>query len=155
MSPGSRPTSVPSGILIHPTIWPQYTNVTDRQDRYEGMLMIQHKAEKDTISWLNSEATNDYSTLKQVVRVIWHKTASVLVGWRKHRFSRIEQLAPMYLPIWAHWRHLSNMIEPVLPSAHPSPQSILAQLMAESPYTYNGLFFPPKLPLWWRYLDPI
>jgi len=28
----SRPTSVPSGILIHPAIWPQYTNVTDRQD---------------------------------------------------------------------------------------------------------------------------
>jgi len=35
MSPGPRPTSVravPSGILIHPTFWPQYTNVTDRQD---------------------------------------------------------------------------------------------------------------------------
>jgi len=58
VSPEPRPTSVPSGVLIHPTIWPQYTNVTDRQDRYEGMLMIQHKAEKDTISSLNSEATN-------------------------------------------------------------------------------------------------
>jgi len=33
ISPGPRPTSVPSGILIHPTIWPQYTNVIDRQDR--------------------------------------------------------------------------------------------------------------------------
>ena len=32
MSPEPRPTSVPSGILIHPTIWPQCTNVTDRQD---------------------------------------------------------------------------------------------------------------------------
>ena len=31
MSPGTRPISVPSGILIHPTVWPQYTNVTDRQ----------------------------------------------------------------------------------------------------------------------------
>jgi len=32
MSPGPRPTSVPSGILIHPTIWPQYTGYrqTDR-----------------------------------------------------------------------------------------------------------------------------
>jgi len=28
---GPRPTSVPSDILIHPTVWPQYTNVTDRQ----------------------------------------------------------------------------------------------------------------------------
>jgi len=26
-----RPTFVPSVILIHPTVWPQYTNVTDRQ----------------------------------------------------------------------------------------------------------------------------
>ena len=24
MSPGPRPTSVPSGILIHPALWPQY-----------------------------------------------------------------------------------------------------------------------------------
>jgi len=31
MWPGPRPTFVPSGILIHPTVWPQYTNVTDRQ----------------------------------------------------------------------------------------------------------------------------
>jgi len=31
MSPGPRPTSVLSGILIHPTVWPQYTNVTYRQ----------------------------------------------------------------------------------------------------------------------------
>jgi len=29
MSPGRRPTSVPSGMLIHQTVWPQYTNVTD------------------------------------------------------------------------------------------------------------------------------
>jgi len=26
-------------------------------------------------------------------------------------------------PIWAHWHHLANMTELVLPSAHPSPQS--------------------------------
>ena len=31
MSPGPSPSSVPSGILIHPTVWPQYTNVTYRQ----------------------------------------------------------------------------------------------------------------------------
>jgi len=24
---------MPSFILIHPTVWPQYTNVTDRTDR--------------------------------------------------------------------------------------------------------------------------
>ena len=26
--PGPSPTSIPIGILIHPTVWPQYTNVT-------------------------------------------------------------------------------------------------------------------------------
>jgi len=36
VSPGPRPTSVPSDILIHPTVWPQYTNVTDRQDRQDN-----------------------------------------------------------------------------------------------------------------------
>ena len=36
MSPGSRSTSVPSGILIHPTVWPQYTNVTALQTGQTG-----------------------------------------------------------------------------------------------------------------------
>jgi len=37
--PGPRPTSVPSGILIHPTVCPQYTNVRDRQiDRQDRQL---------------------------------------------------------------------------------------------------------------------
>ena len=31
MWPGPRPTSMPSFILMQPTVWPQYTNVTDRQ----------------------------------------------------------------------------------------------------------------------------
>jgi len=33
MWPGPRPTCVPSFIVIHPTVWPQYTNVTDKTDR--------------------------------------------------------------------------------------------------------------------------
>jgi len=28
--PGTRPTGEPSFILIRPTVWPQYTNVTDK-----------------------------------------------------------------------------------------------------------------------------
>ena len=34
--PSLRATSIPSDILIHPTVWSQYTNVTDRQDRTDG-----------------------------------------------------------------------------------------------------------------------
>ena len=56
--PGPRPTSVTSGTLIHPTIWPQYTNVTDRQtdrdrtgqDRQQsesiGLTVLQTVAQK-------------------------------------------------------------------------------------------------------------
>jgi len=58
-------------------------------------------------------------------------------------------------PMWAHWRHMVNTIEHVLPSAHPSPQSnskligsaISAQLMAENPYTLQWAIPSPKLPL--------
>ena len=33
MWPVSRSTCMPSFIFIHPVVWPQYTNVTDKQDR--------------------------------------------------------------------------------------------------------------------------
>jgi len=33
---GPSPTCMPSFILIRPTVWPQYTNVRDRQDRQTG-----------------------------------------------------------------------------------------------------------------------
>ena len=36
MWPGPRPTCTPSFILIHPNVWPQYTNVTERTDRQTG-----------------------------------------------------------------------------------------------------------------------
>jgi len=52
MLSGPRPTSVPSGILIHPVVWPQYTNVTNRtgQDRQWsdriGRTVLQTAAQK-------------------------------------------------------------------------------------------------------------
>ena len=56
MWPGPRLTSMPSFILIHPTIWPQYTNVADRKtgqtDRQRshsiGRTVLQTVAQKDT-----------------------------------------------------------------------------------------------------------
>jgi len=35
MWPGPRLTCMPSFILIRPTVWPECTNVTDRQDRQD------------------------------------------------------------------------------------------------------------------------
>ena len=53
MWPGQRPTCVPSFILIRPTVWPQCTNVTDRQDRTDrkrsdsiGRTVLQTVAQK-------------------------------------------------------------------------------------------------------------
>jgi len=37
--PGPRPTCMPSFILIRQNVWPQYTNVRDRQDRQDNRLI--------------------------------------------------------------------------------------------------------------------
>jgi len=75
---------------------------------------------------------------------------------RPHR-RRIRQVAQMYPPMKAYWRHLANTIEFVLPSAQSSPQPkrqfdrfsrFFAQLTAESPYTLQwDTPFPSKLPI--------
>ena len=45
MWPGPRPTCVPSVILIHPTVWPQFINVTDRAtDRQTDREVRQDRA---------------------------------------------------------------------------------------------------------------
>jgi len=50
LHPGPRATSVPSGILIHPTVWPQYTNVTDGQDRqYNGRPKMTNFIHQETM----------------------------------------------------------------------------------------------------------
>jgi len=80
--------------------------------------------------------------------------------WSKHRRRRrtVQSHSPggaNVLPMWAHWCHLANTIELMLPSAHPSPQSkqhidlLSHSCTAHSRklYTYNGLFFPLKLSL--------
>ena len=35
-SPGLRPTFIPSGTLNRPTVWPQYINVANRQERTDS-----------------------------------------------------------------------------------------------------------------------
>ena len=50
MSPGSRPTSVSSGIVIHPTVWPQYTDVTNRQDKQTGQTRQRSRSVGRTVS---------------------------------------------------------------------------------------------------------
>ena len=46
MSHVSRPTSISSGILIHPTVWPQFANVTDGTDRTDRKMVPQHISDR-------------------------------------------------------------------------------------------------------------
>ena len=41
-SPMPRPTSIPSSILIHPTVCPQYTNVIDTQTGRTGQTTVRY-----------------------------------------------------------------------------------------------------------------
>jgi len=50
MSHGLGRTSLRSGILIHVTVWPQYTNVTDTQDRQTQAMFWELTAVPDPIS---------------------------------------------------------------------------------------------------------
>jgi len=61
--------------------------------------------------------------------------------------------------MWANWRYLANTIEPVLPSAHPSPQSKWQISLSCTAHGRKSLYlhwalFPSKLPLAMRDLDP-
>ena len=72
MSPGPRPTSIPSGILIYPTVWPQYTNVTGRTDRQRfdsiGRTVLQTVAPKvviDVRSGLDMSTGRQYDSRRR------------------------------------------------------------------------------------------
>jgi len=56
------PTSMPSYILIHPTVWPQYTTFIDRQTGQDN----------GQIAYMANRFTNGLPKilLKQVVKVI-------------------------------------------------------------------------------------
>jgi len=65
MSPGLRPTSVPSGILIHPTVCSQYTNVTDRQDKQTGQTGQRSSSIGRTVSSNGSPSNQDHRYRQQ------------------------------------------------------------------------------------------
>ena len=66
MWPRSRPISVRSGILIHPTVWSQYTNVTDRKDRQDSESLLVTIAQKRSDIDLWSQLTTKHETRSSV-----------------------------------------------------------------------------------------
>jgi len=76
-----------------------------------------------------------------VVKIISHKTASPLQTYASILFARWHQCT---FPCG----HRSTN-----PNDKSINSAVLAQHMAECPYTYNGIFSPPKLPIPNGYLD--
>jgi len=75
MWPGPGPTSVPSCILIHPTVWPQYINATD----------ITHRQDRQTV-YTNVRFANHYlsSSLEnfKLISVVFGKFSVVFSSFR-------------------------------------------------------------------------
>jgi len=60
---------MPSFILIHPTVWPQYANVTDRQDRQTDS-QTDRPTDRQTNKWPDStgRANRFWATVCKTVR---------------------------------------------------------------------------------------
>jgi len=59
----TRPTCMTSFILIHPTTWPQYTNVTDTTERQD----------RQTVQWSDSIGRTVLQTVAQKSVSIWQR----------------------------------------------------------------------------------
>ena len=93
---GPRPTCTPSFILIRPTVWPQYTNVTDRTDRQTyrqrsdsiGRTVLQTVAQKRSPMPTTLDATNPFCGYR-LHMVTYNMSAAVAeMGDRGHNRHR-------------------------------------------------------------------
>jgi len=96
MWPRPRPTCTPSFILIHPTAWPQYTNLTDRQtDRQDrqrrsdsiGRTVSQTVVQKSTftkfsahVSRAVARSSSDDNRIRYVLPVLWMTSRFPILG---------------------------------------------------------------------------
>jgi len=92
MWPGPGPTCTPSFILIHPTVWPQYPNVTDRQDRQRsdsaGRTILETVAQKlvpcrtDDRFLLSALQALVTLTLDRVIQhtIVHHSSSSIYIS---------------------------------------------------------------------------
>jgi len=106
MSPGPRPTTVPSDILIHATVWSQYTNVIDRQNRQENDPAAYGRPLLVTVTVAKKTAINEcrlQPTPKPEVE-IWRKPHKRTLSARLPSLLHAAQWAraPKYLGHGAH-----------------------------------------------------
>jgi len=95
MWPWPRPTCVPSFILICPTVWPQCTNVTDRQtDRQDRTTVRWHRAN----SFTNGGPINEYRVNNKVMPAAGQLVPerSQLVPSRPYLWSQVGEGKSVY-----------------------------------------------------------
>ena len=99
MSFGPRPTSVPSGILVHAAVWPQYTRVTD--DR--------RQTDRQTTSHDNSRTLHCNGRLKmsQHLASIFSTTISPAESWTAV-WVLCASLFTQFLSMAFSWSHISQ-----------------------------------------------
>ena len=77
MWPGPRPTSVPSSVLIHPTVWPQYTNITDRTDNALsdsiGRTVLQTVAQKSATFRVWDRVSDGSTLILEIADFLYNK----------------------------------------------------------------------------------
>jgi len=95
MWPGPRPTCMPSFILIHPTIWPQYT-VTDRQTGQD----------REDRQWSDSIGRTVLQTVTQKLKPGLVTSYNIQPGngeglhWFRHCINLSLTYLPTYLQPW-------------------------------------------------------
>ena len=101
---GPSPTSVPSFILIRPTVWPQYTSVTDRTDRTDrqrtdsiGRTVLQTVAQK--FSKLYSKRIHRLTDRRVVCkfREIWRTEVAEIVRCLPDKKAKFRLALPFLL----------------------------------------------------------
>jgi len=81
--PGPRPTCKSSFILIHPTVWPQCTNVTERHDRHTDRRGQRYDSIGRTVLQLVAQKTN--SNLEfELAQHTWRMSPHYLAKCRTH-----------------------------------------------------------------------
>jgi len=95
MWPGPKPTYMPSFILIRPTVWPQYANVTDRTNRTGQTTVRWHRANRFTNGRPKSQTAPKNRTLRSSLRAVNRPFLLANVDSR----SRSYMLSPVRLSV--------------------------------------------------------
>jgi len=140
MWPGPRPTCMPSFVLIRPTIWPQCTNVTDRQtDRQRtnsiGWTVLQTVVQKqyglksDVLSRIRQGNLGGHwrlFVLGKWLSISWEVICYRNLLWVTVFLARhnIELLAPLTAYKTCSWNN--NSKQSIDNFSHPPPQLFYA-----------------------------